>query len=75
MLEYLGCRVDVAENGRVAVERLHRGSYDVVLMDNQMPVMNGLEAARRICRDLPAERRPMLVAGMALAASTACSRA
>ncbi|MCK6395652.1 ATP-binding protein [Zoogloea sp.] len=41
-------QVHVAENGALALEALHRGRYDAVLMDMQMPVMGGLEATRRI---------------------------
>ena len=46
--EYQGFSVDEAENGRIAVEKCSRESYDVVTMDNDMPVMNGEEAVREI---------------------------
>jgi two-component system, sensor histidine kinase len=48
MLEMLGCRVDLAHNGLEAVERAKNGNYDLILMDCQMPEMDGIEATRLI---------------------------
>jgi signal transduction histidine kinase/CheY-like chemotaxis protein/HPt (histidine-containing phosphotransfer) domain-containing protein len=50
MLEALGCRTDVADNGWRAIEAMNQGVYDAVLMDCQMPVMDGLSATAEIRR-------------------------
>ncbi|MCG2585259.1 response regulator [Massilia sp. TS11] len=48
LLEAAGVRLDIASNGAMAVAKVEAGSYDGVLMDCQMPVMDGYEATRRL---------------------------
>jgi len=48
LLEKIGCTVEIAENGKIGVAMLLEHDYDMVLMDVQMPVMNGLAATREI---------------------------
>ncbi len=60
-LRRAGLEVDVATHGAEALERLSQASYDAVLMDCQMPVMDGYEATRRI-RAMPAFARLPIIA-------------
>ncbi|MEQ1806384.1 MAG: GAF domain-containing protein, partial [Burkholderiaceae bacterium] len=62
LLQQMGYRADVASNGIEAIECVQRQPYDVVLMDVQMPEMDGLEASRRITAKWPASERPKIIA-------------
>jgi len=61
LLNQMGYRADVASNGFEAIEALHTRAYDVILMDVQMPQLDGLETTRRIRQEWP-EIGPRIIA-------------
>ncbi|MCX6970844.1 MAG: response regulator [Verrucomicrobia bacterium] len=61
MIEHLGCRVEFASNGLEAVDAFLPGKYSAILMDMQMPVMDGMEATRKI-RELESGPRTPIIA-------------
>lgn len=55
--------IDVAENGRIALDKIEGNNYDMVLMDIQMPEMDGIEATKKI-RNLTSEKRNIPIVAM-----------
>lgn len=62
LLEKLGYHPDLAANGQEALDAVRRQNYDIVLMDMQMPVMDGLEASRVVVLEYELQTRPLIVA-------------
>jgi len=64
ILEDLGCEFFMAKNGKEAVDELKDNEYDLVLMDIEMPVMNGVEATRFIRNELPSPKNEITIVAL-----------
>jgi CheY-like chemotaxis protein len=62
VLKILGEEVDIANNGLEALNAVHKKKYDIVLMDIQMPEMDGYDAAQRIRTDVFKDHQPIIIA-------------
>jgi signal transduction histidine kinase/CheY-like chemotaxis protein len=62
LMRKMGYTIDAVENGRKALEIMEQKPYDIILMDVQMPVMNGLEATQAIIEKYPEPERPFIIA-------------
>jgi CheY-like chemotaxis protein len=60
LVEKLGYDVDLAENGQQAVDKFASQSYDLALMDCQMPILDGFEATRQVRSRAPGTRTPII---------------
>lgn len=67
MLERLGYRVDIANDGQGVLQMLGQRPYDVILMDIQMPTLDGLSTTRLIREQWPQEKCPTIIAMTAYA--------
>ena len=64
ILQNLEVEYDEVENGKEAIEALQQQDYDIVLMDIEMPVMNGLETTRYIRDNFPAPKNRIFIAAL-----------
>ncbi len=64
VLRSLDIEFDQAENGKEAIEALEKVSYDMILMDIEMPVMNGLEATKYIREQMPAPKNSVTIVAL-----------
>jgi len=65
VLNKFGCRVEVAQNGQEAIEKLQKNTYDIVFMDVHMPVINGYQATQAIrIHEQQEQKKPAIIVAM-----------
>ncbi len=69
MLEKLGYAADLAQDGIEAIEMVQKNEYDLILMDIQMPRMDGLAATEKIIKHFTGRKRPLIIGITAHAAN------
>lgn len=62
IMSQLGCNIDIADNGLIAVSMAHQTAYDLILMDYQMPVMDGITASKLVVEQTHHPKVPIIVA-------------
>ena len=62
LLGKLGYQLDVVDNGQAVLDQLRHKQYDLILMDIQMPIMDGIETTQTIRRTYPREEQPYIIA-------------
>ena len=62
IMEEIGFETELAENGKIAIDLIEKNNYDLILMDLQMPKMNGWEATKHIRNkmELPKSKTPII---------------
>jgi CheY-like chemotaxis protein len=65
MLERIGYQTEIAENGKIDLEKIKSNQYDMILMDVHMPIMDGIDATQRIRKGEAGEKnKEILIVAM-----------
>lgn len=69
MMEYMGCKLDIAVDGEEAIEKWRANTYDLIIMDIQMPKLNGYDATKKI-RELEKDKKRTPILALTASALT-----